>query len=433
MDCEGERAVYSSPGVFLRGDNDWMSEADSQQRKILLDIYAAALQAVDGRRVVRDYLQHHPVYSEVNLIAIGKAAASMTRGALDVLDADIRRALIITKNGHCDPSLSFECLQSGHPVPDGNSLIAGERLLRFVTSVPAGTIPLFLISGGSSSLVEVASKGVGLDELSRVNSWLLGSGLDIAAMNAVRKRISCIKGGRLAKYLCGRRVLNLMISDVVGDDPATIGSGLLTPDSEQNLLPWEKLPRWLQELCRREAAAPEADASCFRSVESVVLANNRQATEAAAMAGSAAGLPVYRSTDLFHNDALQLGKQFARQVLEGPSGLYIWGGESTVTLPPSPGRGGRNQSLALAAAQVLAGNDAIFFLAAGTDGTDGPTESAGALVDGGTVIRGRCEGLDAGECLSRADAGTFLEASGDLICTGPTGTNVMDLVLSLKI
>jgi len=357
----------------------------------------------------------------------------MTRGALDVPDANISRVLIITKRGHCDPSLPFECLQSGHPVPDENSLKGGERLLQFVTSIPTDTIPLFLISGGSSSLVEVLPEGVGLDELCRVNGWLLGSGLDIAAMNAVRKRISCIKGGRLAKYLCGRSTLNLMISDVMGDDPATVGSGLLAPDSNENLLPWEKLPGWLQKLCRQDPAASDVEALCFHSVESVILANNRQATEAAAKAGSAAGLAVYRSTDLFHNDALQLGKRFARQVLEGPPGLYIWGGESTVILPPSPGRGGRNQSLALAAAQVLAGNDAIFFLAAGTDGTDGPTESAGALVDGGTVMRGRNEGLDAAEYLSRADAGSFLETSGDLICTGPTGTNVMDLVLSLKI
>lgn len=410
-----------------------MNQADIQPRKVLLDIYAAALHAVNGRNVVRCYLQHNPVHPKVNLVAIGKAAACMAEGALDILDRNINRALIVTKTGHCSSSLPFACLQAGHPVPDENSLAAGRQLLRFVTSTPRDTKLLFLISGGCSSLVEVLPEGVGLNELRQMNSWLIGSGLDISAMNAVRKRVSCIKGGRLAEQLRGCSALNLMISDVVTNDPATIGSGLLVPDEGGRIPPGDQLPEWLQLLLHRAPVAPEIDAVCFQSIENKIIADNRQAILAAARAGRAMGLSVYQHLEPFSGDALVAAARFARQVLDGPAGLYLWGGESTLMLPESPGRGGRAQSFALAAARVLAGDNSVFFLAAGTDGTDGPTESAGALVDGGTLRRGRNEGLDPDESLSRADAGTFLEASGDLVCTGPTGTNVMDLVMALKI
>ncbi len=410
-----------------------MNQVAFSPREVLLDIYAAELHAVDGRSVVRHYLQHHPVRSTVDLVAIGKAAASMTQGALDVLDRDITRALIITKTGYCDPSLPFGCLEAGHPVPNEGSLAGGEQLLQFVASTPEDTKLLFLISGGTSSLVEVPPEDISLDELRRITDWLLGSGLDISAMNSIRKRFSCIKGGRLAEQLHGHSVLNLMISDVVGDDPATIGSGLLVPDGGVDLPLWNRFPAWLQILLRRLPAVPDVDTACFRSVKSEIIANNQQALDAAAEVGKVIGYSVYQHSEPFFGDALQIAARFSRQVLDGPAGLYLWGGESTVTLPPSPGRGGRNQSLALAAAQILADSDSIFFLAAGTDGTDGLTEEAGALVDGGTVGRGRNKGLDSSDCLSRADAGSFLEASDDLICTGPTGTNVMDLILALKV
>jgi len=410
-----------------------MAQNVSPQREMLLDIYLAALNAVNGRNVVRRYLQHRPVSSEINLVAIGKAAASMAWGALDVLGNEITRALVITKKGHCDCSLPFECLEAAHPVPGRSSLAAGERLLQFVASVPEEARFLFLISGGTSSLVEVLPDGFDLGDLSRINSWLLGSGLDISVINAIRKRTSYIKGGRLAEQLHGRSTLNLMISDVMGDEPATIGSGLLVPGETIDFLPWSQLPEWLQILLRRTSAVTGADTACFHSIENEIIASNRPATDAAAEAGRDAGFLVYQDPEPFHGDVLQVASRFARRVLDGPAGLYIGGGESTIILPPSPGRGGRNQSLALAAARILAGSDSIFFLAAGTDGTVGPAEDAGALVDGGTLIRGEADGLDASDCLNRADAGTFLEASGDLIRTGPTGTNVMDLVLVLKI
>ncbi len=410
-----------------------MSQSVFQPREILLDIYFAALGAVNGRNTVRRYLRRYPVSSsEMNLVAIGKAAASMAQGALDALGGVITRGLVVTKEGHCDYTLPFECLQAAHPVPDESSLVAGAQVLQFIASAPEKAQLLFLISGGASSLVEVLPEGLELDDLRRVNHWLLGSGLDISVMNAVRKRLSCIKGGRLAGKLGGRRVLNLMISDVAGDRSAIIGSGLLVR-GEVNYLSWNRFPDWLRILLQRIPAVPEVDPACFYSIDNEIIANNRQAKDVAAEAGRRAGFPVYQDFEPFYGDALKIAARFARRVLDGPAGLYIGGGESTMILPPSPGRGGRNQSLALAAARILAGSDSIFFLAAGTDGTDGPTKDAGALVDGGTLMRGESEGLDAGDCLNRADAGTFLDASGDLVHTGPTGTNVMDLLLVLKI
>ncbi len=399
-------------------------------RQSLLEIYATALQAVEGRRVVRDHLQQHPVAEQVEMVAVGKAAASMARGALDVLGNRVAKALVITKYGHCDSDMNLECLQAGHPVPDENSLVAGRRLVEFIGSTAHDRQLLFLISGGSSALVECLPSGVALADLRRLNDWLLGSGLDIHAVNSIRKRVSRIKGGRLAGFLAGHKALNLMISDVIGDDPAAIGSGLLVPERRTTAIPQE-VPGWIQKLCSHAPSVAQ-DALCSGEVHSVVVATNRKALDAAQEEGRALGLAVYRCQEPFQGEARRLGERFSRLVLEGPAGLYLWGGESTVTLPSSPGRGGRSQSLALAAAQVLEGHGNILFLAAGTDGSDGPGGDAGALVDGGTIARGREEGEDAGRALERADAGVFLEASGDLIRTGPTGTNVMDLILALK-
>jgi len=401
-------------------------------RKLLLGLYAAALRSVDGQIVVRDYLQRRPMHEEVYLVAIGKAAASMARGAQEALGPQVVQGLVITKKGYAEEGLPFGCIQSDHPVPDENSLEAGKRLLAFIDTAPPSAFFLFLISGGTSSLVESLPEGFDLKMLREMNRWLLASGLDIGMMNMVRKRFSCLKGGRLAERLQGRSTLNLMISDVVDDDPAVIGSGLLAPSIDDGSLLFERLPVWLREKADLAPSPPSTEASCFDSIENQIVANCQMAIQGAAEAGKAAGLDVYSHSHLFQGDVLQLAHHFAQEVQQGPPGLYVWGGESTIKLPPFPGRGGRNQSLALAAARFLAGDDSVLLLVAGTDGTDGPTRDAGALVDGGTIARGSQQGMDAVERLVHADAGSFLEASGDLIRTGPTGTNVMDLVLALK-
>jgi glycerate 2-kinase len=404
-----------------------------QRRQQLLTIYQAALRSVNGERAVEGYLQQHPLQGEWAVVAIGKAASAMAMGAQVALGSQLHLGLVLTKYGHMDPRLDgtlFQVMESGHPLPDEASLAAGETLLSYLDTLPDDIPVLFLLSGGASALVEALPEGVMPAELERVNNWLLGSGLAIKQMNSVRKRLSRIKGGRLARHLGGRRCLQLLISDVPGDDPATIGSGLLYPSADE-FLP-DTLPDWLQALLQHGEEAPVPGDSLFDSIETHIIASNDLARQAVLRAAQGMNLEVYDHPGPFQGQAEALAVEFVQALLQGEAGIYLWGGESTVRLPASPGRGGRNQHLALAAARMLAGHGNILFLAAGTDGSDGPTEEAGALVDGATVKRGEEDGGSAVRALARADSGTFLEASGDLIETGPTGTNVMDLAIGWK-
>ncbi len=404
-------------------------------REPLLRCYRAALEAVAGERVTARALEHNHPEGPVRVVAIGKAAAAMYRGAWRVLGDAIEQALVITKRGHLDglrPSPRLKLMEAGHPWPDEASLAAGEALVEMIERAPEKAPFLFLISGGSSALVERLPPGIDLADLRRANDHLLASGLDIGAMNQVRKRLSALKGGRLAHHLAGRPARVLLISDVPGDDPATIGSGLLVADvpPETELEP--ELPRWLRDLMARGLPAPLPDDPLFDSISVELVATLDDARRAAAAEGRRLGHAVFEESAVIRGDALVVGAQLASRLLEGEAGLYVWGGETTVTLPPSPGRGGRNQALALAAAIELEGRDDVALLAAGTDGSDGPTEEAGAVVDGATCHRGRAAGLDPERALAGADSGTFLAASGDLLRTGPTGTNVMDLVLAIR-
>ena len=403
-------------------------------RRQLLRIYRSGLDAVSGRRSVREALARLDFAGPVHLIALGKAAQAMAEGAFDQLEERIVRGLIVTKHGHADPAVwrqrPVQLLEAAHPVPAESSLAAGAALLEFIAATPADAQCLLLLSGGASSLVEVLPSGATVDDLQRLNHHLLASGLDIRAINRLRRACSLIKGGRLAQWLAPRPVLALLISDVEGDDPAVIGSGPVTASSDAPVAP-EELPAELRHLLVTEPA-PRPDDPVFGRIELEIVARNADALRAAAERARALGLPVYQHPEFLRGEAAELGVLLAQQLLAGPPGVHLWGGEPTVTLPARPGRGGRMQALALAAAQVLAGRQDALLLAAGTDGSDGPTEDAGALVDGGTIDRCRAAGHDPVQALAAADAGTALAASGDLIATGPTGTNVMDLVIGWR-
>ena len=386
-----------------------MIAADSRH-ELLLALLRAGLASVEGRGRVREALASgadalaRPVWAA----AIGKAAASMVLGARDVLGDSLERVLLVTKSGHLEGELralrGLEVLESAHPLPDERSLRAGARLIDWVDALPGHATPLFLVSGGASSLVEVLEPGVTLADLVRVSVEGLARGLDIAALNAERARLSRIKGGKLAARMAGRRGLALFLSDVPNDDPAVIGSGILAP------------------------APPGADA-----IERRVIASVDVATEAIAAVARRRELTVERTSQRFAGSAPRLAARFTHELALGGAEVRVWGGESTVELPPASGRGGRNQHLALAAAKLIAGYPDLLLLAAGSDGTDGPTEDAGGLVDGETCGRIVLAGFDPDECLRRADSGTALAAAGALVSTGPTGTNVADLVIGLKL
>ena len=401
-------------------------------RSRLLQVYAAALQAVNGRERVRSHLAQQPLSGEVHVIALGKAAAAMVRGAMDALAGRIAGAYIVTKHGHGE-ALPWPCIEAGHPLPDEHSLAACAGLVEFAQSLPPRAQVLVLLSGGASTLVELPRPGLGLDDLCGFNQWLLASGLDITQCNRLRKRLSRIKGGQLAQWLTPRPVLCLCLSDVPGDDPAVIASGPLVADSTVfDINEFPTLPDELRALLPKDALP--LDPEWFRNVRIEVIATLQQARAAAGQAAHDLGYRVEMHAEFIAGDAQLAANRLVGTLLAGePGALHVWGGETTVQLPANPGRGGRNQSLALAAALALDGQDRVFFLAAGTDGSDGPGGDAGALVDSASVARATTQGLDARAALTAADAGTFLEASGDLIETGPTGTNVMDIMLGLKI
>lgn len=411
---------------------------DINHRHNLLAIFNSTLRAVNGRHCVRHYLSAHPVVRQpVYLVAIGKAASAMAWGAFDAMSSHITRALVITKVGHGDARLfasrPVTLLETAHPVPDQRSLQAGAVLLRFIQDAPPQAHFMFLISGGASSLVEVLPEGMTLTALSQVNQWLLGSGLDIQHINRVRKAMSCIKGGRLALSLKARTAEVLLMSDVPGNRPADIGSGLLVANDESAPCVGRlDMPSALRALIEKAPPAPGVDHPCFARITTRIIATNEDACRAAESHAQKLGYAVHRYNKIITGDVVDVGRAQARRLKQGAVGLYIGGGETTIHLPPVPGRGGRNQSLALVVAQEIAGCNNIVFLAAGTDGSDGSTDDAGAMVDGATLQRGQDEGQDAATCLIQADAGTFLAASRDLIDTGPTGTNVMDLMLGLK-
>ncbi len=382
------------------------------RRQLLLELLRAGLAAVDGRRrtaaTLKSLLTEGRVPGPCQVAAVGKAACAMALGAHDALGDRIQRTLIIAKDGHLTAGVNalpgVEVIESSHPMPDQRSLGAGQRLCEFVAQLPPESTPVFLVSGGASSLAEVLVPGASLQQLRQLNAAGLASGEDIAELNARRRRISRLKGGGLTASLKDRPALALFVSDVPGDDPAVIGSGLLGPAARAT--PGDRVTRRI--IARIEDAMQ-------------------------AVAARAVDLRTWISAARFAGDADRLAVRLTHELYLSGAEVCVWGGESVVRLPADPGQGGRNQHLALAAARLIAGQEDLLFLAAGTDGTDGPTDDAGALVDGETCARVTVAGLDVDRSLSGADSQSALAAAGDLIHTGPTGTNVGDLVVGLKL
>ena len=363
--------------------------------QILRGLWEAGVDAVGGHASVARALTG--LDRPDRIVAVGKAAGAMTRAALDRWP-DVP-ALVVTKDGHAEevPD-SATVIEASHPVPDDRSLIGGRALLDCVSAMGPDSRLLLLVSGGASSLAEAPVEGVTLDDLKSLNANLLARGLDIGAMNVERRKVSKIKGGGLLRAFTGAHADVLTISDVPGDDPAVIGSGI-------GLLP-EDPPFACQLTCT---------------------ASNAIARAAVAEAAQAAGYPVLANEECLYDDVPDLAAWLGPRIAAMEPGVMIFGGEPTVHLPPHPGEGGRNQALALALAEAIAGRDDITILVGGTDGTDGPTEAAGGLVTGATWGPGAAEALEA------ADSGTYLAQKDALLVSGPTGTNVMDVAVVLRV
>lgn len=362
----------------------------------LRSLFDAGVAAVRGDTAVTASLSTRPIPVPDYIIAVGKAATAMARAAHAAYpDAPV---LIVTKYHHAeDAPGSSEVIEAAHPVLDENSLAAGTRLLEIVGGMATGSHLMMLVSGGASALAEAPIAGLSLADLTSQAQDMLASGADIHAMNAARKQASRIKGGQLLGHFKGARVTTLAISDVEGDDLEVIGSGL--------------------------GASRTAPDFIF---DARIVASNAIARAAVAAAGVTEGQQVGLNDESLYADINALAPRLAATLKTAPQGLHLFGGEPTVILPPNPGQGGRNQALALLLAREIAGMSGLRILVAGTDGTDGPTDAAGAVVDGKTW------GTGAQEALNRADAGTWLNERSALLKTGPTGTNVMDLVIALK-
>lgn len=412
------------------------------------------------------------------IVALGKAALPMARAAVEALHRHDRQpvgGVIIGPAPGAAPSPSLEVLVGDHPEPGPRSFAAADALARLVARVSPDDEVWVLLSGGTTSLIGAPIPGIAPAELAALYQLLLGSGLDITAMNRIRKRFSRWGAGRLAQALAPARVRVLVVSDVIGDDLASIGSGPCVPDAStavqvRHLLEgaglWHRIPvaaqRHLSEVeAGTVAETPKPGDQAFANVTLELIASNRLALEAAAKRAAELGLtPVVAETPLA-GEASAAGASVAATLLHncGRSGIpqpeerrpigvpeagarrqpealrgrcWIWGGETTVTLGSSSGLGGRCQELALAAARALAGRAGVdALLAAGTDGRDGPTDAAGAIVDGSTWDAIAETGRDPERDLESHNAYRALDAVGALLRPGLTGTNVMDVVMGV--
>lgn len=382
----------------------------------------------------------------VLVLGCGKAGASMAQAVETILGDRVGDGVVVVKDGHGRPLRRVRVVEAGHPVPDARGRAAAETLLELARGAGADDLVVVLISGGGSALTPAPPPPVTLEEKRQVTGLLLGAGATIGELNAVRKHLSRIKGGQLARAAAPAHVLTLILSDVIGDPPDVIASGPTAPDPTtfadagavlhaRRVV--DAVPAAVR--ARLEAGArgaveetPKPDDPLFEHVTNVVIGNNAVVVDAAVGAATRLGYRVELLTRAQEGEAREVARDLVARArrLRGPAAL-IAAGETTVTVQ-GRGRGGRCQELALAAALAIEGQDDLVVLAAGTDGTDGPTDAAGAVVDGGTVARGAREGLDATATLAQNDSHPFLQASGDLIVSGPSGTNLLDLYVVLR-
>ena len=408
---------------------------NTQSRNDLLKIFESGVERVKGRFAVHQHLLKHPLNTKhIHLVAIGKASSSMSLGAFDVCGHQISDGIVITKRDHLEAELtqhsSIQCIESDHPLPSSTSITAGQALLDYLAKYANnGETFLFLLSGGASSLVEVLADGCDLNTLKELTQLLLAHGYDIQQINKIRRAVSKIKGGRLVNYLNGADAQVLLISDVPGDDPAIIGSGLLTPIQEAiNANEYtDEIHRILQSI----TSAPTPTPADFSTTSTQIIARLQDAKDQCLQTAQQLGYDAQCVDRFIEGDTITAAKTIADEIMHSDKPMRIYGGETSLILPPHPGAGGRNQHFALSAAQAIEGHN-ICILSAGTDGTDGPTDSAGGLVDGHTIARGCDKDMSAQEYLDKANSHEFLQATGDIVHTGPTGTNVMDLIIALK-
>ncbi len=388
----------------------------------------------------------------LRILGAGKAAASLARGVEAVLGERIADGLVIVKHGHGEPLQRCRQLEAGHPLPDAGSARAAAAAFEFVGRPSATDLYVVLLTGGASALLAGPAAGLSLDDKMLVTKLLVASGASIAQINVVRRHLSCIKGGQLARALAPAASITLAISDVLGDPPEAIGSGPTVPDPStfaealevlrgcglEGRVPAAALQRLRSGAAGALPETPKPSDPAFAHGRFAIVATLADAMAAAARQAEASGFEVIADGPALQGDTHARAREFATRLRAlaatrpagGPPRMLVAGGETTLQVHGT-GQGGRNQEFAVVAAQALAGTEGLSVLAAGTDGTDGPTDCAGAFADGGTSRRAIEAGLDPVALLADNDSHRLLRGAGDLFVTGPTGTNVMDLVLGV--
>ncbi len=392
-------------------------------------------------------------FRRIVAVGFGKAATTMAEALEEILGDFLESGLVITTSGQKVSLRRIEVREGGHPIPDARTLRASEELLDFIGGLGPDDLLFVLVSGGGSALFEVPAEGIPLEDLQRVNELLLKSGATIQEMNTVRKHLSAVKGGQFLRHTGAGTILVLILSDVLGDDLGTVASGPAFPDPStfaqaREILEaralwalWPDIPESVRQrlLAGEKGEIPETPKPgdpLFSQVSHILLGSGLTAAEIAQGWGEKRGFHVGILTTTLRGEAREVAKLLAGLAEEEvrfsrpfplPC-LLVLSGETTVTVRGG-GKGGRNQELALAFALEIAGLKGVALLALATDGKDGPTDAAGAIVDGETEERCKARGVDPRRALWENDAYRALEASGDLLFLGPTGTNVADLVV----
>jgi len=439
------------------------------RKGLLREIFKAAIEAASPFRALHENLRIIPSgkrlllkagdssidlnrFRAVFAIGGGKAVCPMAKALEETLGQRLTGGLVVTKYGHSAALRKVRVIEAGHPVPDSNGARGAAGILKIAEGAGADDLVIVLLTGGASALLSAPAFGLGLRDIQKASKLLLSSGATIDEMNAVRKHLSAIKGGRLSAGAYPATVLTFIVSDVVGSDLSTIASGPTAPDPTTysdalGVLKayglTELMPEKAVEVLRRGwrgklPETPKPGDPLLGRTRNLIIADNLASLEAAAAKARSFGFrPVILSSSVTGNTN-EAARFFASVLKEikgsgnpaRPPACVLMGGETTLKVT-GKGKGGRNQEFALSLALSLKGSPGIYSLSAGTDGTDGPTEAAGAFALPGTLAEAKAAGLDAESYLARNDSYNFFKAVDGLLMTGPTGTNVMDIAIGL--
>jgi glycerate 2-kinase len=424
-------------------------------------IFTAGVAAVDPVEAVKRHLRRRgdmieiaghryelSKYRHLYVVGAGKASARMALAVVNVLRESIDGGVVIVKYGYSVALPRIDIIEAGHPVPDRAGVKATKRIIETLDKAGKDDLLFFLVSGGGSALLPYPADGLTLKDKQRTTQVLLDCGATIHEVNAVRKHISKVKGGRLARLAYPATMVSLILSDVIGDSLESIASGPTVPDAStfsdcQRIIEryrlQKKIPSAVMAFLQRGSKGdrnetPKAGDPAFKKVQNVLIGSNRLALQAAKEEAEALGYNCLLLSSLIEGETRAVAEVHAAIAKEiritenpiPPPACIISGGETTVTIHGS-GLGGRNQEFALTAAIQIDGVKGVVILSGGTDGTDGPTDAAGGIVDGATCQRAIAKRLDPGDFLRKNDSYHFLRSTGDLLITGPTYTNVMDL------